>query len=261
METATPAQTNRSTPGPAPEPQMYRTRVVDVFQELQNKRAVLPNDLGKARDDVLNILEEALKKERATSADRQPAKNGEALEEAKARFAEAEKNLAKGAPWVTVLADLKEAILPILERLEKRTAALETTVDVLVQWKVDTEAMLDLRQCSILLQPEVSEKILKKRVKFRELKDAERGQLALALPGVYGIVNTFGVSGGNLVHRRPKVSAAKLKAFILKEYSDKFTEQDIDAFLTFLNRALQKKDAKLDLFSQEVTLGTEDTRE
>jgi len=131
-------------------------------------------------------------------------------------------------------------------------------LDSLEQWQADTEALLDLRQVSILLQPEVTQNFLHERKKFGDLNQSQRDRLEREAKSIFQIPDRFGVDGGNFVHRR-KISASKMKAYILKEYGDEFTEQGVEAFFEDLNRILKRQQgASVDLFFQEVTIGQYD---
>jgi len=162
----------------------------------------------------------------------------------------------------------------MLERHELRFATLEKTVGEqqetigeqqktirgLVKWQADADALLDLRQCSILLQPEITEDFLKERLLFRDLNEKQRTLLEHEASAVYRIANRFGVDGGNFVHWRRRVTASRLKDYILDEPGGEFSAQDVQAFLVYFNRVLRKlrRDPSLDVFTQEVALGTED---
>jgi len=166
--------------------------------------------------------------------------------------------------------------MPLFERYEAKFEALEAwkvkaeatiqsqgvTIQELVKVQADNERFLDMRQISILLQPELIKQFMTPGLKFGKLDDEQRATLDRAAPaGVYRIVNFFGVEGANVVHYRRKVTAAKLKEYLLNApLTAAFSAQEIDAFLQYLNQVLLRRNPPADIFKQEVTLGTEDMR-
>jgi len=246
-----------------------------VFQNLRKRK---PND-PKAVDDA----------ETEAFAMAEPfdkvmnAKTG-LLEEARAHFAAARARLAKGEGYEVVIDELEAAIMPILEHYETRIASVEAElgehknligaqqntigtqqeeIGTLKSTVGNTEALLDLRQCSMFLQPEFATEFLKETKKFRALRKEQRNRLAELQPDLYRIINTFGRGGNDFVHHRRTIIAAKLKEYILNEYKDVFVERDVDQFLAYFNTVLRRtrKDSTIDVYKQAVELGTKDMSE
>jgi len=116
--------------------------------------------------------------------------------------------------------------------LKQENGGLKQVVGSLVERQADTDALLDLRQMSILLQLEVTQDFLHEPKKFGDLNQSQRAQLLRDAKSVFQIPDRFGVDGGNFVHRR-QINAGKIKAYILKEFGDEFTEHDVDSFLEY----------------------------
>jgi len=146
-------------------------------------------------------------------------------------------------------------------RQEKTIGRQEKTIQTLVRLATESEGLLDMRQASMELQTEVSHDFLKTRKKFGDLTEEQRGELERITPAIFRIVNFFGVEGHNVVHHRRTVTAAKLKEYMLTApLKVTFTAEEVDTFLHYFNRVLQRKNPSLDLFKQEITLGTDDPR-
>jgi len=253
-------------PAPAPDrsSEFYKKRVIAVIEVLR-REGTDSKTLGEAQYQLLIIVEDARRSANAPLS-------SNIIADVKAHFSKAKEHLLQGGGMVEVLDELEAAIIPILERLETQIAGLkeevvglkqkiddqQKVIGSVVQRQADMDALLDLRQISSLMQLEVTQDFLHLPKKFGDLSQSQRAQLIREAKSIFQIPDRFGVDGGNFVHRR-KISASKIKAYILKEFGEEFSEQDVDAFLEYLNRLLKRQQgAAVDLFTQEVTIGTFD---